>query len=680
MNTYLQSAVNSGDLKLVKKLMDQGSSDIISSAGPALHLAFTKNHINIIKYLLEKNVDVNYPCKYLHHQDFTPLHIATVNNNLELVNLLLVHKADVNALTRKNKSALHLAIQKNYLAIIESLIKDGANIEQRLGSATNFYQRGYTPLHMAIVKCNLKLLKLLITNGASVNSRTLTGESCLHLALFRSTHKIVEYLLDHGSNINEKINSSLYLAQKNYHPLHIAVLSLDVKKFKLLLSRGVDIHHLTPSNEGVMCIAVLTQNIPMIESILENGININYPCLYNNLFCTALQIASSIGADKEVINYLLSKGADPNPPMCRSTSALTLAMLNGNLSTIKSLLNSDYVDVNSKYNYDNKTGYTALHIAACCSYAEDKEEIKRIQVVNYLMTCGADVNLLTDAGESVISLALINHKLRTVEFLLNHGVDVNSKSTYEQNKGFTLLHIASCSSDFVYTSLRLLVDNHADLNAVADNGDSVLHTAVNKFNSTAVEFLLDAGADFNAIDRFGKTLLDNANGGYLIKIIQKHIIKMHMINSFVNEGNLNYIKNSNAMDSYKESCLEEIDKMKSTKIKGSNVTYYDIIEKNIHTLSIYMRNKNIVDALSEYSDVYRKFPIYYKTLWKNFKLGFERKKLMVKIERYLDNLTEASNIFSRYISIYLDNDDIINLITVLKVADIRGFFKFYKHE
>jgi uncharacterized protein len=157
----------------------------------------------------------------------------------------------------------------------------------------------------------------------------------------------------------------------------------------------------------------------------------------------------------------------------------------------------------------DKFGNTPLHLAAL----HDKPGIAALLLAN-----GADVNAentakvfggTTHSGETPLTLALLSfqHK-QMVELLLTHGADVNVML----NNGSTPLHRA-VERDLPY-DVELLLANGADPNAKGYNWQSPVHMAVLHGQTSILELLLDYGADPNAKDIGGHTPLFYAERAY----------------------------------------------------------------------------------------------------------------------------------------------------------------------
>ena len=147
-------------------------------------------------------------------------------------------------------------------------------------------------------------------------------------------------------------------------------------------------------------------------------------------------------------------------------------------------------DVNDVQCLGNKS---ALHYAAWRG---------GVEVVNVLIQNGADVNALDYQNENPLHLACYGQP-GVVNVLIQAGADVNNRSSSET--GSTPLLIAT--DEGKVNIMKALIQNGADVNAVNNYGDGVIHQCVFvKFE--AVEVMIQAGVDINSLDRDGRTLLN----------------------------------------------------------------------------------------------------------------------------------------------------------------------------
>jgi len=160
--------------------------------------------------------------------------------------------------------------------------------------------------------------------------------------------------------------------------------------------------------------ACSTNNVPEITRVLKSGtVNIN-SYLHNSW--TALMHAAFSGS-LDAVTYLLQNGADPlieydchNVIMCvcNCTSISNELDL---LNCLKLLASFDSTDVNSK----DRTGLTALMYACSNGW---------LKLVEFLVDHGADIELKDhQSGETALFFAVRNNHVHIVKFLLSKGAD-----------------------------------------------------------------------------------------------------------------------------------------------------------------------------------------------------------------------------------------------------------------
>jgi len=115
-----------------------------------------------------------------------------------------------------------------------------------------------------------------------------------------------------------------------------------------------------------------------------------------------------------------------------------------------------------------------------------------VEVVQYLVEHGADVNASEDDGATAVYIASQNGHLEVVRYLVEHGADVNAS----EDDGITTLLIASQEGHLEV--VQYLVEHGADVNASADNGCTPVMIASLKGHLEAVQYLVEHGAEVNA--------------------------------------------------------------------------------------------------------------------------------------------------------------------------------------
>ncbi|OXU29397.1 hypothetical protein TSAR_015212 [Trichomalopsis sarcophagae] len=197
---------------------------------------------------------------------------------------------------------------------------------------------------------------------------------------------------------------------------------------------------------------------------------------------------------------------------------------------------------NLNYYIRDEEGFSLLHVAV-------KHNVD--QMVNYFLDKGLGESAgTTNAGLTVLQLAVHFYKHSTFELLLNYGFDINDKGAF----GCTPLFIATVKYSTLYRSdfpepnvISQLIQYGADVNTATELGDTpllcaivhdagplvliyieygadvghcdvdghnALHYAAKRGQWKTVEILLDAGADVDSLTDEGSTALHLAVGNY----------------------------------------------------------------------------------------------------------------------------------------------------------------------
>jgi ankyrin repeat protein len=147
------------------------------------------------------------------------------------------------------------------------------------------------------------------------------------------------------------------------------------------------------------------------------------------------------------------------------------AIKDNNLDVVRT-----YLNVNVSYP-DN---YSALMVA--CEEAD-------LSIVHDLISRGALINTFNDYGNSPLILAAFYGRNDIVQELLNHGALINSMSP---QRTWTAL-MSACEQNHLST-VRLLLDNGADLNAINNDNINALQFAINAGHQEIIQELLSRGS------------------------------------------------------------------------------------------------------------------------------------------------------------------------------------------
>jgi len=211
---------------------------------------------------------------------------------------------------------------------------------------------------------------------------------------------------------------------------------------------------------------------------------------------------------------------------------LNYAIQEGRLFDVKNIINKDRTKVNEK----DKWGYTLLHDAVVA---------ERLEIVEYLVQQGADVNTSNLERFTPLHDAANKGRLELVRFLLAKGADPNAKDISnntpiheavagygvyitniryievvklllsvgdvvndKNNKGETPLHLASRGNSLEV--VKLLVSEGADINSQNNDGDTPLHETAIAGELRIQQYLLSKGAQIKTKNNYGETAADIA--------------------------------------------------------------------------------------------------------------------------------------------------------------------------
>lgn len=161
-------------------------------------------YLKVVKFLLEKGVDVNK--SNLRRE--SPLILATKNQDIDIIRLLVDGGANVNKVSGILETPLFIASRDGFLDGIYFLISKGADVNK---SNTH----GETPLHIAAKNGNKDVIRLLIEKGADVNQKDEKGNTPVDFENHKNDdieNFIIEAILRKG--IREKSIKSAYAKKK----------------------------------------------------------------------------------------------------------------------------------------------------------------------------------------------------------------------------------------------------------------------------------------------------------------------------------------------------------------------------------------------------------------------------------------------------------------------------------
>ncbi|MHC9543343.1 MAG: ankyrin repeat domain-containing protein [Vulcanimicrobiota bacterium] len=295
-------------------------------------------------------------------------------------------------------------------------------------------------------------------------------------------------------------------------PLHEAAYNGEIDSALKLLRSGSDINARTQNGKWTpLHMAVEEYKKEMVEFLLTQGAN---PDMKDESGETPLHLAAD-NDDIECVKMLIQHHANVNArDRCQSAPLLS----SHKLEVIDCLISAG-ADINTRA----EDGNTALYFAACRG---DRE------IFDYLISRGADIEIININGKSALHGAVEKGHCYETGILLAHGLNINKGD----NSGSTPLHHAVKAGNSYMA--EFLISRGAWVDSEDEHGKTPLFLAR---DPGMADYLIGKGADITKRDRQGLTLLHQSilnswgmdESGTLIAYYLKKGIQ---INSADNDG------------------------------------------------------------------------------------------------------------------------------------------------
>ena len=257
------------------------------------------------------------------YEGYTCLHHGGCRT--ENLQAMIDHGADVNALNKKNATALMIACHKRNTNAINVVLNAGAdpNIPG---------DKGVTCIHHAVSEGFRKaMLETIINHGADVNATTKNNMTALMIACLNGNEGAINVLLNAGadSNIADVKGDTL---------LHFAVQKdVDQETLQAIIDHCADVNAINHRYESALLLACKTVQKEAVSLLLTAGADISIVDVYND---TCLHHVLSGEYDQETLQMLLDHGVPVNVTNKSHQTAYMLACHQGNIDAMCALLNA----------------------------------------------------------------------------------------------------------------------------------------------------------------------------------------------------------------------------------------------------------------------------------------------------------------------------------------------------
>lgn len=286
----------------------------------------------------------------------------------------------------------------------------------------------------------------LMKHGADLTAVNDYAETPLHAATQSGDVAAIELLCETHVGLNARFNASLNYGPEDddWSALDVAASHGNVAAVKALVEAGADRRAVSAEGLTVMHSAAAGNNVEMIDTLVELGLDVKGAAGGTPVIHTAVQANSS-----DAVLALARHGADPNELNCLGENPLEASVQWGHsLSMTPALL---------------EAGATPLlqHVL----HSEEFEELAHV-----FLERGAQLSTPDAQGQTVLHAAAAEYGADKIDFLISLGADVEAAPTLRQ---LTPLHVACCTrnSDAVASLLK----NGARVDAEDIFGHTPLH-------------------------------------------------------------------------------------------------------------------------------------------------------------------------------------------------------------
>ncbi len=430
------------------------------------------------------------------------------------VNSMLEH-LNINHINQNNENFLHLMILDNKIESAKWLVKRGIDIN---------YQdsKGNSPLMLASKNGFLSAIDLLLEKNADVNLENYSGYTAIDFAAYNGHFVAYKKLKPFVKDLNKK-------NKKNESILHFAVKSQNLEIIDDLLEEKRFINDdsilfYKESFENINVLNTLLDKFDSLKKLDHNGRNLLFYVVENGFEC------------QNIFLKLLEEGLDINC-IDKKENNILLHLIEYIIYKENNLVIDTKEDV-EKHKKDIKNLIDIIptiiesHIDTTISNNNNETILslpaknQHLELLNLLLDCEVPIDIVDKNNNTALSLIIEkgNSYLETTHILLDYGINPNIKDSNNHTVIEKLIDAIlivreekkarpiqrknlDFKSDYVSILESVLVNTDVKLKQYNSKGEPYFFEALRYGATDIVKLLIKYGADINAQDKDGNNII-----------------------------------------------------------------------------------------------------------------------------------------------------------------------------
>lgn len=258
---------------------------------------------------------------------------ATKRGDLDTVKECIKKRVKVNILDREGNTPLHYACSCKNIEMVDLLIKAGANVNKK-------NRQGFTPISLALfIKDDIQVAKKLVDSyRVDLNKQDFGGRPLLTWACEFGNMEVVDFLINFKVDVNK-------IDEGGYAPIHVAIMHQNMPIIeKILDNKKVNINKKDKSGRTPLHFACRSGNEQIVKSILGLKPRINEKDIYGDIALQEAYKFKNIEVVKIFFNEYLKQSIDKTA----IKDIQRIASNNENIEMSVSLVNNAIEEKNTK--------------------------------------------------------------------------------------------------------------------------------------------------------------------------------------------------------------------------------------------------------------------------------------------------------------------------------------------